>query len=57
MGGLEEEIMSLYEYECPKGHRFEMKRPMEDRHKLVRCEKCRGIARLVISIVNHKQVI
>ena len=44
--------MPLYEYECAKGHRFEARRPMSDRDKPIRCEICRGLGRLLISVAS-----
>ncbi len=41
--------MPLYEYVCQKGHRFEAIRPIERRNEPIRCEKCRGLARLMMS--------
>ena len=41
--------MPLYEYECVNGHRFEAIRPMERRGDPIHCDKCRGLAHLVMS--------
>lgn len=42
--------MPLYEYECPKGHRFEMFRPIDRRNDPVRCLECRQLARHIMSL-------
>lgn len=43
--------MPLYEYECARGHRFEVIRPIKSRHEPILCNQCpdRSIAHLVIS--------
>jgi len=41
--------MPLYKYECPKGHRFEMLRSMNERNSIIRCRQCHAIAKLRIS--------
>lgn len=41
--------MPFYEYECQKGHRFEMRRDIDQRNDTIHCDICRGIARLVVS--------
>lgn len=46
--------MPLYEYECQNGHRFEVLRPMSQRNDPVHCEKCRGLARPLMSVVRFK---
>ena len=40
--------MPTYEYECPKGHRFEAFQKMSDK-PVATCPKCRSRARRVIS--------
>lgn len=42
--------MPLYEYECANGHRFEVLRPMDRRDEPIRCDKCRGKARPLMSV-------
>jgi len=45
--------MPNYEYECPAcGCKFEVMLGYEDR-ALVRCPKCKTVARRLISVVNH----
>jgi len=45
--------MPIYEYQCPAcGCRFEVKQGYNDR-ALVRCSKCKAVARRQISVVNH----
>lgn len=41
--------MPIYEYECLNGHRFEMRRDIDQRTDPVRCNECRGLGRLVVS--------
>lgn len=45
--------MPLYEYECTQAHRFEVIRPIDDRDQPIRCQKCRGIARLLMSVSSN----
>ncbi|MEQ1857300.1 MAG: FmdB family zinc ribbon protein [Longimicrobiales bacterium] len=40
--------MPTYDYECPKGHRFEVFQRMTDK-PVAACPKCKGRARRVIS--------
>jgi putative FmdB family regulatory protein len=42
----------LYEYKCANGHRFEAFRPMGRRHDPIRCDKCRAVARLLMSVAS-----
>ncbi len=47
--------MPYYEYLCADGHKFEVRRPMDDRTMPMKCQDCRGIARLVPSVPAQAQ--
>ena len=44
--------MSVYEYECLKGHRFEVLRSMDRRNDPIHCSQCRGLARPLMSVAS-----
>lgn len=41
--------MALYEFECPKGHRVEEVRRVDNRHDPITCKKCKQPMELQIS--------
>jgi len=43
--------MPIYEYECPAGHRFDQRQPVEQRAK-ANCPKCGQSSPKQISLVN-----
>lgn len=47
--------MPYYEYECQRCNcKFELRQSYDD-NSLVRCPKCKGEAKRLMSIVNHKK--
>lgn len=40
----------MYEYRCPEGHRFEVKRPFKDSAKDARCPECDRKANRIMSV-------